>query len=55
MLCGGCYLSMDKPIEGEQLLREADQALYYAKANGRDRAAWFDDLQIPVGDMATRS
>nr|WP_255424893.1 GGDEF domain-containing protein [Spiribacter sp. 2438] len=46
---------MDKPIEGEQLLREADQALYYAKANGRDRAAWFDDLQIPVGDMATRS
>uniref|UniRef100_UPI002620271E EAL domain-containing protein n=1 Tax=Oleiagrimonas sp. TaxID=2010330 RepID=UPI002620271E len=39
----GIALSAEHYQRAEELLRDADSAMYSAKASGRHRAAWFDD------------
>jgi diguanylate cyclase (GGDEF)-like protein len=35
----------DRPVESRELLRQMDEALYAAKANGRDRAVHYTELE----------
>lgn len=40
---GVAYFDPAQPVDGEQLLRQADQALYQSKSNGRDRCTVFSE------------